>query len=52
MLSGVPSIEGQQIKYNIQGNTKTSPARDCEMENILMFFKIIEIFKELWTKYK
>ena len=34
MARGVPAMEGQQKKYNSQGDIKALMERDCEMEMV------------------
>ena len=40
-------IQGQQKKYNIQGNIETLLGKYCEVERVIKFLK--EIFEEIRT---
>ena len=40
-------MEGQQKNYNIQGNIKILLGRDCDVEKVMRFLKVIEIFEEI-----
>ena len=46
---GVTPVEGQQKKYNIQGNIKKLPGRDHEMEKVMRFLRIYRYFKLINT---
>ena len=45
--TGMPLLEGQQRKFNIQVAMKTLLGRDCEVEKIIKFLKEIEIFEQI-----
>ena len=44
---GVPPMDEQQKKYNIQDDINTLLRKECEVEEIMRFLKKIEIFEEI-----
>ena len=43
----LPPMEGQQKKYNIQGDIKALLGKSCEVEKRVRFLKETEMFEEI-----